>query len=89
MIGEILVTGIVLGGAYWVYKCKQKEDCSVTGECNTVIEHLKKGRTLTAEQAKKLYGIKHLRSVISRLRHKYSQDIETVVKGKKATYTKK
>jgi len=39
MIGEILVTGIVLGGAYWVYKCKQKEDCSVTGECNTVIEN--------------------------------------------------
>jgi hypothetical protein len=89
MITEIVVTSVVLGGAYWVYKCQQKEDCSFGGECDTVFEHLKKGGTLTAKQAKKIYGIKHLRSVISRLRHKHGQDIETVVKGNKATYTKK
>lgn len=84
----LVVFGIGLGLGYWAYKCSQKEECKFTGECNTVFKHLKKA-SLTAEQAKKLYGIKHLRSVISRLRNVYDQDIVTVVKDKKAVYKKK
>jgi hypothetical protein len=89
MITELIVTGVVLGGAYWAYRCHHSEECKFNGECKTVYKHILQGRSITADQAQKYYGIKHLRSVISRLRHKYNLDIETVTKDRKATYKKK
>ena len=85
----LIIMGIGIGIAYWIYKCQQKDDCSIKGECQTIIKHLEQGRTITTDQAKKYYGIKHLRSVISRLRHLYHKDIVTVTKSGRAIYKKK
>ena len=83
----VLVVGVILG--VWIYRCQQKDKCSIKGEGALILKHLNRGKTITAEQAKELYGIKHLRSLISYLRHKYGQDIQTVTKEKKAVYSKK
>jgi prepilin signal peptidase PulO-like enzyme (type II secretory pathway) len=87
MLFLFLLVGAVLG--VWIYRCQKKEQCSVKGEGALILKHLRRGKSITQEQAKALYGIKHLRSVISHLRHKYGQDIQTVTKDKKAVYSKK
>jgi hypothetical protein len=91
IMGTTLIVILIIGTgiAYWIYRCQQKEECSIKGEAGIILKHLNQGRTITAEQAKKYYNIKHLRSVISRLRHFYSKDIQTVVNKGKAVYKKK
>ena len=84
----LIIMGIGIGIAYWIYKCQQKEQCSIKGEAGIILKHLEQGRTITAEQAKKYYNINHLRSVISRLRNEKKIDIETVTKKNKASYRK-
>ncbi len=89
---EILIVAVLLIGfglGFWMYQCQKKVDCSITGQSQIILKHLEQGRTLTVEQAKTIYGIKHLRSVISRLRHNYDIDIETAGEGRKAVYKKK
>ena len=85
----LIIMGIGIGIAYWIYKCQQKDECSIKGEAGTILKHLNQGRTITAEQARKYYKVKHLRSVIARLRNEYEKDIETVTEKGRAIYKKK
>ena len=85
----IILIGVLIGGvAHYVYAANNLCSPKAGTQAKAVLTHLEKHKTLTAKEAKSLYSIGALRSVVCRLRS-VGYEIQTKRNGHIAIYSMK
>ena len=84
-----VVAGVILGALlYHIYLALRPCSLKENTQAKVIIDHLKNNDSLTAEQAKTLYSIRALRSVVCRLRSA-GYNIDMKIENKKYYYSLK
>ena len=85
----VILMGAVIGAmGHYIYVAFSNCSPKANTQAKAVLEHLKKNKTLTSKEAKDLYSISALRSVVCRLRSA-GYEIETAFDGNKGVYSLK
>jgi hypothetical protein len=85
----LILTGTLIGVVgYHIYEAFINCSPKANTQAKAVIEHLKKNKTLTQKEAKELYSISALRSVVCRLRSA-GYEIDTAFDGHNGVYSLK
>jgi hypothetical protein len=85
----VIFMGVVIGGVgYHIYITTKGCSPKAGTQARAVLAHLKKNKNLTAKEAKELYSIGALRSVVCRLRSA-GYEIQTKRNGHIAIYSMK